>query len=706
MSVKLETGRLDALRRLAAERFGDLHAGEDNVLKHSVLGENGIQRKLPNREPVSAEFLRWLITDKDAAASLDPRGLRVSNAEIPADLDLESSTIPFPLTFAYCSFARALNLKSAHVRTIDLNESDIAGSLCLANLVADGAVLLRSLHAGSLTDMRQTQIGGSLECTGSHFHVSSAKNPEEPEYAFWGDGVRVSGRAVFDRVQAVGQIRLSGAQIGGGLDFVGAKLAARGGDLSSSERDLVLLIDAATVALDVNLRDNFSSSGRISMIDAVVGRDLVCVNATLTATGQQEIALQADWARIKGNVYLGAGFVSSGEISLYGTQIEGKLDCPGNIMRIMRSKTTTIYALGTKIAGDVLLGDSNGKNSFRSDGTLFFSDAVIGGSMSLYGTVLNSNDAVLLAQRVKITGDLVLTGKLSAAGPIYLTNARVGGDMDISDATLGSVDCQGIHVEGDLKWEGSRNSPCADLRLEAAVVGRLYDKHITWPKKGHLHLNGFTYRDLILDDPQPCDPEDGDCENVKGKSPAAVRICWLRQQPDYELSRPQPWLQLSKWLQEHGDDAGSKAVIYAFRQEQVRGSGWIVEMGSAAMDELGEDPMKIAYPALFLWAVGSLVFWRAGRMKRMAPKEAAAYADFSKSGTAPSHCVRYNPFMYALENVLPVVKLGQDDAWGPDPDRKFGNTYTWLAAVRWALILLGWLIALVLTAAISLRIKS
>jgi len=51
----------------------------------------------------------------------------------------------------------------------------------------------------------------------------------------------------------------------------------------------------------------------------------------------------------------------------------------------------------------------------------------------------------------------------------------------------------------------------------------------------------------------------------------------------------------------------------------------------------------------------------------MVPRDEAAYTQFKATGHAPGHYEPLGPFVYSLENSLPLVKLGQTDRWGPDP---------------------------------------
>lgn len=67
-----------------------------------------------------------------------------------------------------------------------------------------------------------------------------------------------------------------------------------------------------------------------------------------------------------------------------------------------------------------------------------------------------------------------------------------------------------------------------------------------------------------------------------------------------------------------------------------------------------------------------------------------------------------NPFIYTLENAVPLVKLGQDEKWAPDrryPGTNWFTNYWFLVWSRWLLILSGWIQATILAAALADRFK-
>jgi hypothetical protein len=372
---------------------------------------------------------------------------------------------------------------------------------------------------------------------------------------------------------------------------------------------------------------------------------------------------------------------------------------------------------GAKITGSIDL-----RERFSCSGAIRLRGAQIGGDLDCSGAILTAQGNTIDAGRAKIAGGANLRGKFSSSGPILFLESQVGGDLDCSGATVDVFECSRTHVDGDLIWMGIQQPSHVKLDLSGSSVARLRDDRKSWPSKGNLHLDGFVYRDLILEPSSP--------HLIAGKKPPPPpkldpknRVEWLKQQPDDELNRPQPWMQLAKLLEETGNPDGAKWVIYEYRRQQYVGYNAPVRAVSFFYDNLEENPLWILVPIVLLWLFGFLIFWRARRMKAMAPTEGGAYDEFQKCGKAPDEYVPFNSAMYVLENVLPVVKLGQDDAWRPNPqirpssrfsDHPYlgwtrwlpGLNYPWLAILRWTLILLGWALALVLAAAIGGLFKS
>jgi len=557
MSRPFETARFEALKRLAAKNYGKTTRAENEVLRRSASTENDDPRESRERLEIRAEFLRWLATDKEGAANIDALGIRVANITIVTPLELDYCKLTFPLRFDYCTFLGPLSFVSAELPTL------------------------------------------------SFFHCETGA-------AVYAEGLKTTGSVFLRNLNAYGEIRLVGAQIGGFLNCGGATLNPRGD---------ALVADGAKIGTYFFLRPEFCCHGIIRLAGAEIGRDLDCTGATLKATGD---VLFADGAIIKGNVFL-RGFSSSGGIRLVGTQIDGDLDC-------ISSQVVELY-------------------------------------------------------------------------------------------------CREMRVAGDLIWMNVRQPSQTNLRLSGATIGTLHDDQASWPHAGRLHILDFAYRDLALHE-KSTDLMDKPQLAHSLRLRVEDRIEWLMLQPKGERVIAQPWIQVANLLEANGDADGAKQVVYEYRRQQMGYSNSALRLVTWPYDRLEEQPLWIGVPILTLGAVGSFMFWRARRISAMAPTDKDARTTLEKCGKLPAGYPPFNPIVYALENVLPVIKLGQDSAWTPDPQAPTDNwvperpvwlrrlasrwrftryvsrlDYRRLAVLRWTLILLGWAFALILAAAIGSRFK-
>jgi hypothetical protein len=436
-------------------------------------------------------------------------------------------------------------------------------------------------------------------------------------------------------------IYLPGIQIGGPLDFSGATLTAK---------DVALVLEIADIAGEMLLKDHFSSSGEIVLLGTHIGGDLNCSSASFTC---KDVALLADDARIAGTVYLTEKFSSAGTLRFLNTQIDGNLDCRG-------AKLTAIQN-------------------------------------------------TLYADQAKINQNVYLSEGFSSSSAVRFRGAKIGGDLDCSRAAISDLECIGTQTSGDLIWKGIQQPGDALVYLTNSTFSRLLDDRASWPAKGRLVLDGFVYRDLVLS------------EEATEELLVDYRIDWLERQPKTDLIKPQPWLQVAKILEARGDPDGAKRVVFKLRRQQVLAANPLWQGATFVYDTLEEQPFWILFPIALLWFFGFVIFWRAARMSAMCPRDKDAYNELLRFRRLPGQYPRFNPAVYALENVLPVVKLGQDDAWGPSPQAKPGSwfsnrklawtrwlpgiNYPWLTVFRWTLILLGWVLAGILAAAIGERFK-
>jgi hypothetical protein len=168
-----------------------------------------------------------------------------------------------------------------------------------------------SIHKSTLfggVTMQFAQVGRTLSLTGSSLvHVSLALRA---------DGIVVAGAAALDEgFTATGEVRLTGASIGG-------QLACAGGSFSNPD-GTALIADGAQITGGAFLTEGFTASGEVRLLGASIGGPLACAGGTFSNPGGH--ALIADQARITGSAFLTEGFAATGEVRLLGASIGGQL---------------------------------------------------------------------------------------------------------------------------------------------------------------------------------------------------------------------------------------------------------------------------------------------------------------------------------------------------------------------------------------------
>jgi len=118
--------------------------------------------------------------------------------------------------------------------------------------------------------------------------------------------------------------------------------------------------------------------------------------------------------------------------------------------------------------------------------------------------------------------------------------------------------------------------------------------------------------------------------------------------------------------------------------------------------------------------LASLLFSHAARMHAIAPTSASAYQAWTHERLADQAYPQFNALVYGMENVLPILKLGQSDSWAPDPHYSPQNwfpkhprldwtawfsSYEFLSSLRVTLNVLGWGFGIVLGIALTTRFK-
>jgi hypothetical protein len=265
VSLKEQT-RFRSLLALAQRQFPEpLLRTEQRLLQQSVMaGDVANVFQGQSRTSVRAEFLRWLVTDAQAAEFIDPKGVRIASVTIAGDLDLEGCGIAHRLHFLACAFQGKLILYAAKLPALYLLHCELGGGMWADGVAVEQAMHLRRVSSFGSIRLLGARIGGNLECPDTSVQCLGESLAL--------DGARIDGGVLLDRLQASGEVRMLRARIGGDLNCNGAVLQAT---------EVALMVEAARIRGDVQLGAGFRSAGRVVLTGARIDGDLDCDGAVM-----------------------------------------------------------------------------------------------------------------------------------------------------------------------------------------------------------------------------------------------------------------------------------------------------------------------------------------------------------------------------------------------------------------------------------------
>ncbi|MET4659086.1 hypothetical protein ABID80_002801 [Streptomyces sp. PvP037] len=333
---------------------------------------------------------------------------------------------------------------------------------------------------------------------------------------------------------------------------------------------------------------------------------------------------------------------------------------------------------GRSLAADGMnVGQDLQAEMLESYGELSLRGATIGVSLSLRGARLVNpyTRLALNAPQLTVERSLYLTPagvgaqarsgmtpargtrirRFECEGGVRLDDGRFGDAVDFEGARFTFTDEQELSLRRvqtpELRFLGERPAR-GRVVLSGARVVNLMDRADSWPGPGRLHMGGFVYENLV----------------PRGPFPLALRLRWVdAASAEYN---PEPYERLAAVLREGGEDEDAREVLLAKQRRRRESLPVAAKLWGYAQDwtvAYGYRPGRAAVWMAVLWAAGSLAFARGDHPPL-------------KSGEHPV----WNPALFALDLLLPVIDLGQVGFW------QLRGGWQWLSA---AFILLGWILA-------------
>jgi len=559
--------------------------------------------------------------------------------------------------------------------------------------------LLNNFHAKGELRLVGLQVGGSLDMGGARVEADGfALDLADATIA---GNVFVSPSAAGVRPEIRGRINVSSTRIDG-------RLVIRDATLVRPERDVgryhsprfegkALVGLRLFVGAELAIRGSTAITGGVDLASAELGRIAIDAHVVIDAPGQA--ALNLTNAEIRSDVSaIGAGLRVRGTILLVGARVRGRLDLDDAVLSDPRGRSL-IKADGAAIDGDVQM-----RRLRATGGQLKFWRTTIGGGFDAAGAVVENPDGgTVRLHNCQVGGSVRLIDGFTSTGCVVLSRTTVGGRLDLDGGTF---ICPGptVHnpesaairaVAGDFR--GGMDLGWADISPAVNVTDTstsvLQDDPSRWPSQ--IYIAGFTYERF---------------DAPRGASARRriwdwrERLAWLRKQPEYDAG---PYEQAARVFRQHGYTQGAEHLLIEQRSDARRAEnsrapvrnlldwvyGWTVGYGYR--------PGRVLWllVALLVLVSASLALPPVQQTMRASDEgvvftvdgplnPADAADDVDPCGGGRVRC--FNPVLYAVDTVIPLIALDQRSTWYPDRFVPGGVIIEWYLNIS---TVAGWLLS-------------
>ncbi|TDB89849.1 hypothetical protein E1264_07040 [Actinomadura sp. KC216] len=583
---------------------------------------------------IRAKVIRTLLLGVDET----PRGgvvpaLRLAGARIDGCLDLAHSEVSMAVFFDGCAFTDPPDLTWARTRAVELTRCRLPGFVARFARM-DANLVVRSCGIDGWSDLFGAHVSGQLDLQGTCLSRPG-------DVALTGDGLAVdSGMLCGGGFSAEGEVSLVGARVGAILDLRQARLSTPGGQALNADR---ITIDGALMC-----SAGFAAEGEIWLRGAHIAGDLTLSGASLR--NEKGRVLDAGHLKVDGGLFA-VGIATEGEIKLHSARVGGplsfidaRLSNPGGTALLAEDGLTvgaSTFFGRAEVAGEICLLRAN-----------------IGGLLSLTGTRLaNPGRRALQLHGLTVESGLHLGGA-TIEGEVGMIQARIGDWLYLRDARLSNPGAAALVCPGTsmhLLVLHTRERIEGSVDLTGARIERIDDDLLSWPDR--VRLDGLTYDTLA--EPGPVDP----------------RLQWIGRDRAFV---PQPYEQLAAAYRRLGDDAAARSVLLAKYRRHRGNLAWYAKAWGLLQDVTvgyGYRPARAAGWLLALLVTGTV-----------------AFASHHPPPVNPGGQSAFNPFIYTLDVLLPVINFGFETAYRPD------GLWQWLT---FALTASGWILATAIIAGIT-----
>jgi hypothetical protein len=650
----------------------DLRAGDGAV--------EGAERWGPGRT-IRAEVVAALLL---GAASPEPGrfpAVHLRGARVTGPLDVTGATVGCALVCEGCFFdtapqfvdattkalrfvdSRLAGFNGARMRVegiLELSRTKLDGELRLERATVTGDVCLP--HAvisdagpGEAVAARGMVVDGDLDCTnltshgpvrlrnariGGSFYLTDAKISSRETPAVDATNAVIGSGIDGKRLTVTGETRLRHTRIAGSLGLASAQLHnPNGASLGGGG----LTVEAGVWC------DHISAIGEMRLVGAQLGANLTLTAADLSNPGGA--ALNLDRATL-GDLDAAGLTVSGGSVSLVSAQIASRVNLTGAQLD-SRDGAIALNADGASIGRRLIMTHA------KIRGEVTACTGHVHSRLTLRGAQLeNPGGTALRLAPIEVDADMFGTD-MTVIGRIDLTGASIGRHLDLTRARLANPGGVALDAKALQATELSllpAEAIQGSVDLSHARLGVLRDDPQTWPQD--MRLGGLSY------------------EALEPELPAQQRLAWLER--NQTSPSPQPYEQLAALYTRIGHPADARQVLYAAERRQratkaLPGRAWSFLQDITV--GYGYRPARAALWLTALLIIGSVI-----------------YGIWPPQPLSTSATPHFNPVIYTLDLLLPLVDLGQKHAFNP------AGLEQWLS---YMLIAAGWILATTIAAGVA-----
>ncbi|WP_433219797.1 hypothetical protein ACQP00_16215 [Dactylosporangium sp. CS-047395] len=341
----------------------------------------------------------------------------------------------------------------------------------------------------------------------------------------------------------------------------------------------------------------------------------------------------------------------TGEAWLHHLRVDGGLDLTG-----------TAFSGAVNLQRAVIEGDAKiGHGAVYSSGVRL-DGARIAGDLNIAQCTVRSPrpGAPAIAANGAVIGGGVWAHAMTAEGMVMFIGLRAAGAIVLQGSLLRTPsDSALLLIEAETAMLTLRPAPSSSgaISLRDAHVGRLVDDPTGWPEACTIELAGLTY-----------DRISRRSDDTRAWT-ARERLAWMaRCDPTFA---PGPYDQLAAALRRDGREQEARQVLRVRERLRHRAMGRLGAVWGAVQDAtigFGYRPARALLWLLAVFGAGASWFAWSGPL------------DPVKPGESPT----WDPLLYTLDLLVPLVDLGHEHAWNPTGADK---------AVAVLIMAVGWVLA-------------